>query len=177
MTFAIRTLSDPAAAAEPLRQAVAAIDANQALYDVRTMRAVWERDLQETRVLIQVMGVLAMIALGLAGLGVWGVAAQSVNQRTREIGVRVALGASARQVGAMIARQGLTPIVIGLGLGLIAGLSLARLMRSILFQVSPTDPLTVAGTLGLLFAVGAAATIGPALRAAHLDPHRALQHD
>ena len=176
-TLAVRTASSPAALSESLRQAVAAIDPDQALYDVQTMRAVWEQDLQGTRVIIQVMGVLAMIALGLAGLGVWGVAAQSVGQRTREIGVRVALGASATQVGAMIARQGLTPIAFGLIVGLIGGLGLAQLMRSILFQVSPTDPMTIAGTLVMLAAIGAIATIGPALRAARLDPLVALRND
>lgn len=177
ITFAVRTTSAPQDLATPLRRAMAALDPDQALYDVRTMRAVWEQDLQETRVLIRVIGALALVALGLAGLGVWGVAAQSVGQRTREIGVRVALGASAGQVAGMIARQGLMPLLLGLGLGLAVGLGLAQLMRSILFRVSPTDPVTVAATLVMLFAVGAAATVGPAVRAARLDPVTALRND
>jgi putative ABC transport system permease protein len=123
------------------------------------------------------MGVLAVIALGLAGLGVWGVVAQSVGQRTREIGVRMALGATTANVGAMIARQGLTPLAIGLAVGLLAGLSVARLMRSILFQVTPTDPATIVATLALLLAVGVAATLGPAIRAARLDPVTALRNE
>jgi predicted permease len=177
VTFAIRTVADPAALAEPLRRALTGLDADQALYDVRTMRGVWEQDLQGTRILIQVMGVLAVIALGLAGLGVWGVAAQSVGQRTREIGVRMALGATTANVGAMIARQGLMPLALGLAVGLLAGLSVARLMRSILFQVTPTDPATIAATLALLFGVGVAATLGPAIRAARLDPVTALRNE
>jgi putative ABC transport system permease protein len=177
VTFAIRTAADPAALAQPLRHAIASVDADQAVYDVRTMRGVWEQDLQGTRVLIQVMGVLAVIALGLAGLGVWGVVAQSVGQRTREIGVRMALGATTANVGAMIARQGLTPLAIGLAVGLLAGLSVARLMRSILFQVTPTDPATIVATLALLLAVGVAATLGPAIRAARLDPVTALRNE
>ena len=177
VTFAIRTAGDAAALAEPLRRAVASVDADQAVYDVRTMRRVWEQDLEGSRILIQVMGVLAIIALGLAGIGVWGVVAQSVGQRTREIGLRLALGATTADVGAMIARQGLAPLAIGLAVGLFAGLSVARLMRSILFQVTPTDPATVMATLALLLAVGAAATIGPAMRAARLDPVTALRNE
>jgi predicted permease len=174
-SIAVRTTSDPAHLAEPLRQAVASFDPNQPLYDVRTMVDVWQTDLQGSRILIQVMRTLALIALGLAGLGVWGVAAQSVGQRTREIGVRVALGANAAQVGRLIAWQGFVPIAVGLAIGLIAGLGLGRLMRSLLFQVTPTDSYTVAGTLALLALVGLAATIGPALRAARLDPLVALR--
>jgi putative ABC transport system permease protein len=177
VTFAIRTASEPAAMAEPMRRAVAATDPDQALYDVRTMRAVWEQDLQGSRVLVQVMAVLSIIALGLAGLGIWGVVAHTVGQRTREIGVRLALGATAGDVGIMIVRQGLRPLAVGLVAGLAAGLSIARLMRSILFQVTPTDPMTVITTMALLLVVGVVATIGPALRAARLDPVQALRND
>jgi ABC-type antimicrobial peptide transport system permease subunit len=175
MTLAIRTTAEPASMAAPLREAIASFDPDQALYDVRTMRAVWEADLQGTRTLIRVMGALALVALGLAGLGVWGVAAQSVGQRKREIGVRMALGASTQQVGTLIAKQGLMPIVIGLVTGLVSGLTLGTMMRSILFQVAPTDPTTIIATLLALGAVGVAATLGPALRAARLDPLQALR--
>ena len=166
---------DPASLGEPLRQAIASFDPDQPLYDVRTMAEVWEADLQGSRLLIRVMSALALIALGLAGLGVWGVAAQSVGQRTREIGVRVALGANASQVGRLIAWQGFLPVAVGLAIGLAAGLGLGRLMRSILFQVTPTDSVTVVGTLMLLAVVGLVATLGPALRAARLDPLVALR--
>ncbi len=175
VSIAIRTANDPARLADPLRQAIAAFDPDQPLYDVRTMVDLWAADLQGSRILIQVMSALALIALGLAGLGVWGVAAQAVGQRTREIGVRVALGASAAQVGRLIAWQGFVPIAIGLAIGLVVGLGLGRVMRSILFQVTPTDSLTLAGTLTLLALVGLAATLGPALRAARLDPLAALR--
>lgn len=175
MTLVLRTAGDAAALATPLRRAVSEIDRDQALYDVRTMEDVLEADLAGSRVLIEVFGAFALIALGLAGLGVWAVAAQSVGQRTREIGVRVALGATARHVARLMAMQGLMPIAIGLGLGLMAGLGVARVMRSILFQTSPTDPLTIAGTIAALAIVGCVATLGPALRAARLDPLAALR--
>jgi predicted permease len=177
MTLVVRTGSDPAGLTSALRAAVASFDSDQPLYDVRTMREVWEIDLQGSRTLIRVMGVLALVALGLAGIGVWGVAAQSVGQRTREIGVRVALGASASGVGAMVAMQGLLPVLVGLGTGLLSGLGLGHLMRSILFGVTPTDAVTVIGTLGALAVVAVIATLGPALRAARLDPVAALRAD
>jgi predicted permease len=177
MSLTLRTAGDPLTLAHPLRRVLAEHDPDQALYDVRTMRAIWEADLAGTRTLIRVMGALALIALGLAGLGVWGVAAQAVGQRTREIGLRVALGANAAQVGRLIAWQGLLPIAGGVVLGLAGGLALGRVMRSILFQVSPSDPVTLAMTLAALMVVGVAATLGPALRAARLDPVVALRTD
>jgi predicted permease len=177
MTIAVRTVSDPAGLAAGLRAEVAAFDPDQPLYDVQTMRAVWEADLQGTRTLIRMMAALAFVALGLAGLGVWGVASQAVGQRRREIGVRVAVGASAPRVGVMIAAQGLVPVGVGLVIGLATGLGLGQVMRSILFQVTPTDPLTILATLIVLAVVAAAATAGPAWRAARLDPVVALRAD
>ncbi len=175
MTIVVRTAADPAGMAAALRRAVVELDADQPLYDVRTMEQVLDADLGGSRVLIQVFAAFAAIALGLAGLGVWGVAAQSVGQRTREIGVRIALGATSPQVVALLARQGLAPMAVGLLAGLAAGLAVARLMRGILFQVSATDPLTLAGTVATLAAVGLLATFGPSLRAARLDPVTALR--
>ena len=175
MALTLRTAGDPVALADALRSALQSFDPNQALYDVRSMRQVWEADLATSRLLIQVMTALALVALFLAGLGVWGVAAQSVGQRAREIGVRVALGASPAQVGQMIAWQGLWPVGVGLIAGLAGGLGAGRLMRSMLFQVTPTDPWAVGGTLAALMVVGVAATLGPALRAARVDPLDALR--
>jgi len=175
MSIVMKTAGDPVAMAAPLRNAIASFDPDQALYDVRTMSAVFEADLAGTRVLIQVLGSFALIALGLAGLGVWGVSAQSVGQRTREIGVRVALGATATSVVGLMARQGLPPIAAGLTIGLGAGLMAARVIQSVLFRVSPTDLTTMLFTVGVLAAVASIATLGPALRAARLDPLAALR--
>jgi len=175
MTITLRTGGDAAALADPLRRAIASLDPDQPLYDVKTLLAVWQEDLQGSRMLIRIMSTLAAIALGLAGLGVWGVAAQAVGQRTREIGVRVALGSSGAQVARLIARQALMPIAGGLAVGVAGGLAAGRLVRSILFQVTPADPITLVATLAALAAVGAIATLGPALRAARLDPLVALR--
>jgi putative ABC transport system permease protein len=175
MTLVMRSASEAAALTPSLRRAIAELDRDQALYDVRTMQDVLAADLAGSRVLIEILTAFALIALGLAGLAVWAVAAQSVGQRTREIGVRVALGATARQVTRLMAMQAFVPIAIGLALGLIAGLGVARIMRSVLFQVSPNDPITIAVTIATLATVGLIATLGPALRAARLDPLAALR--
>jgi putative ABC transport system permease protein len=175
MSIVIKTAGDPADISASLRHVMAAFDSDQALYDVRTMKEVFEADLAQTRVLVQILGAFAAIALGLAGIGVWGVAAQAVGQRTREIGVRVALGATSNQVVRLMAIQGFVPIAAGLAVGLAAGLGVARVMRSVLFQVSPNDPQTIVATVALLALVGAVATLGPALRAARLDPLAALR--
>jgi putative ABC transport system permease protein len=175
MSLVLRTTGDPAAMTAPLRHAIAALDPDQALYDVRTMEEVVAADLAGSRVLVQILAAFAAIALGLAGIGVWGVAAQAVAQRTREIGVRIALGATSPQVVELMARQSVVPLLAGLGMGLAGGLAVARVMRSVLFQVSPTDVVTIATTVGVLAVVGALATLGPALRAARLDPLAALR--
>ena len=175
MSIVLRTTSDAARMAAPLRRALAEFDADQALYDVRTMEEVFAADLSDSRVLIQVLGAFAAIALGLAGIGVWSVAAQAVGQRTREVGVRVALGASSRQVVGLLAADAMVPVAAGVALGLAAGLAVARVMRTVLFQVSPTDPATIAATIVVLATVALVASLGPALRAARLDPLAALR--
>jgi putative ABC transport system permease protein len=177
VSFALRTASDPLTLAEPLQRAIADLDPDQALYDIRSMEQLWEQDLAGSRLLIQVFEVLAAIALGLAGIGIWGVASHSVGQRTREIGVRVALGATSAQVTRLIARQGLTPVAAGLAVGLLGGLGAGQLLRSVLFQTSPTDPVTLGFTVAVLGIVALIATLGPALRAARLDPLRALREN
>lgn len=177
VSFAIRTSRDPTAIAGALRQALRVFDPDQALYDVQTMEAVLAGDLEQSRFLIRIMEIFAAIALGLAGVGIWGVLAQAVGQRTREIGPRVALGATAREVIRMVVLQGLVPVGLGLIVGLALGLAAARVMRNVLFEVSPTDPTTLAVTCALLILVAVAAALGPAARAARLDPLVALRDE
>jgi putative ABC transport system permease protein len=177
MSLVLRTSREPTTLAAPLRQTIAAFDADQALYDVRTMRQVFDADLAGSRVLIGILAAFAAIALGLAAVGVWGVAGQAVGQRTREIGVRVALGATAPQVVRMMAWQAAVPIAAGLVIGLATGLALGRALRGMLFQVSPSDPVTIAGSIAVLATVSLVATLGPALRAARLDPLSALREN
>ena len=177
MTLTVRTANEPDAIAAALRRAIGEFDANQALYDVRTMEEVVEADYASSRLLIRIFGALAIIALGLAGIGVWGVAAHSVGQRTREIGLRVALGATRRQIARLVAWQGLLPVAGGLLIGVIGGIAVGQLLRSVLFQTSPTDLATIAITLIVLASVGVLATLGPALRATRVDPLVALREN
>jgi predicted permease len=177
MSLVVRTAGDPDAAAPALRRALAAFDPDQPLFDIRSMQAILDADLRGSVVIIQVVSAFAAAALGLAGLGIWGVVSHLMAQRTREIGVRVALGATTGHVLAMTARLGLPQVGLGLVTGLGLGLGAARLLRSVLFQVSPTDPLTLAITCCLLLTVAVAALAGPAWRAARVDPMVALRHE
>jgi putative ABC transport system permease protein len=177
MSLVVRTAGDPDAAAPSLRQAIAELDPDQPLFEVRSMQAILDADLRGSVVLIQVLNAFAALALGLAGIGIWGVVSQLVAQRTREIGVRVALGATTAQVLGMIVRLGLTQVLAGLVAGVAMGLGVARLLRSVLFQVTPGDPLTLALTCGVLLTVALAALAAPARRAAKVDPGVVLRNE
>lgn len=175
MSIVVRTSGEPDALADTLRRTMAELDPDQPLFDVQSMAAILDADLRQTVVLIQILNGLAVFALGLAALGIWGVVSQLLAERTREIGVRVALGATASQVVALVARLGLVPVALGLVFGLTAGLGVARVLRSLLFQVTPADPLTLLGTCVLLALAAAAALVEPIRRALRLDPVQALR--
>jgi ABC-type antimicrobial peptide transport system permease subunit len=177
MSLVIRTAGDPAQAGPVLRQAMAEVDPDQPLFDIKSMAAILEEDLRGSVVLIGVLNAFAAVALGLAGLGIWGVASELVAQRTREIGVRVALGATTWQVLAMMARMGVPQVALGLVAGLALGLGLGRVFRGMLFQVSPADALTIAVTCVTLAVVAVLALAGPARRAARVDPVVALRQE
>jgi ABC-type antimicrobial peptide transport system permease subunit len=177
MSLALRTSGDPTALAEPLRRTLAAYDADQPVYEVRSMEQLLDEDLRGSRVLIQILELFAAVALGLAGIGIWGVVAHSVGQRTREIGLRMALGATRAQVLRTVVGQGLMPVVLGLTAGIVAALMAGRLMQRILFQVSPQDPMTLGLTALALTTVSLIAMLGPGLRAARMDPLRALREE
>jgi predicted permease len=176
-TLIARTRGNPLDSLPAVRGEVAALDKNLPLYDVKTMRQHLGLALLPARLAGGVLGVFGLVALTLAAAGVYGVMAYSVAARTREIGIRMALGANARDVLRLVTRQGMTLVAIGMAIGLAAALALTQLLKSLLFGVSATDPLTFAVISLLLTAVASLACWIPARRATKVDPMVALRHD
>ena len=174
MGLVIRTASDPATFAATLRREVQALDQNQPVYNVRTMDDVVANSLGTRRVSMQLFAVFALAALLLAAIGIYGVMAYSVTQRTQEIGIRMALGAQRSDVLALVIRQGMRLTVIGVVVGVAGAFAVTRLMANLLFGVATTDPLTFVLIPLLLLFVAMVACYLPARRAARLDPTVAL---
>jgi len=175
--FAVHTAANPTALTPSLRSMLKEIDSNLPLSDVQTMDEIVSRSVAPRRFNMLLLTIFAAVALLLALVGVYGVLAYSVGQRTAEIGLRVALGATPRSVLALIVGQGMRPILIGIGVGLLGALALSRFVSSLLFNVKPIDPLTY-GIVALL--VAAAALLScyvPALRALRVDPVAALRQE
>src|SRR5476649_527504 len=174
MGLVIRTAGDPAAFATTLRREVQALDKDQPIYNVRTMDDVVANSLGTRRVSMQLFAVFACAALLLAAIGIYGVMAYTVTQRTQEIGIRMALGAQRSDVLGLVVRQGMTLAAIGVVAGLAGAFGLTRVMASLLFNVQPDDPATFLAISFLLIAVAFLACYLPARRAAKLDPMIAL---
>jgi putative ABC transport system permease protein len=174
MAMVIRTAGDPAAFATTFRREVQALDKDQPVYNVRTMDDVVMNSLGTRRVSMQLFAVFAAAALLLAAVGIYGVLAYSVTQRTQEIGIRMALGAQKSDVLALVIRQGMMLAMIGVVVGLVGAFVLTRLIASLLFGVAATDPLTFVAIPLLLLFVALVACYLPARRAARLDPKIAL---
>jgi macrolide transport system ATP-binding/permease protein len=174
-TLIARTQGDPLHLLPAVRGEVAALDKNLPLYDVKTMRQHLGLALLPARMAGSVLGVFGLVALALGAAGIYGVMAYSVAQRTREIGIRMALGANTRDVLRLVVRQGMTLVAIGMAIGLAAALALTQLLKSLLFGVSATDPLTFAVIASLLIFVALLACWIPARRATKVDPMIALR--
>jgi putative ABC transport system permease protein len=174
MGLVIRTAGDPSAFATTLRREVQAIDKDQPVYNVRTMDDVVANSLGTRRVSMQLFAVFACAALLLAAIGIYGVMAYSVTQRTHEIGLRMALGAQKSDVLGLVIRQGMTLTVIGVIVGLAGAFALTRVIGNLLYGVTATDPATFVAIPLLLLFVALLACYLPARRAARLDPIRAL---
>lgn len=160
-----------------LRESMRAIDPDQPLYDAKTMEQVIWEDLASNRIITGLFMALGLISLTLAAVGLYGLNAFLVGQRSREIGVRMALGASVQDVVRMVVSQGARLTAAGLAVGIGLGLLLGRAMSSILVDVSPTDPLTLVATVGVLGLAALLAHWVPARRAARVNPIDALRHD
>lgn len=173
----VRTAGYPLSVANAARQAVWAENPMQAVAQVQTMEEVVAGSMAQRRFYATALGVFAALALALAAVGIYGVMAYSVAQRTREIGIRMALGAQASNVLGLVLGQGMRMVLAGAALGLAGALALTRLMRRMLFGVEPTDLTTFAAVCALLLAVALLACAVPAMRAARVDPLVALREE
>ena len=177
LAIVVRTQSDPASLAGPVRDAIAEIDRTQPIYDLQTLDQLVAKSLDQRRFTLTLMLLFGVIALVLSAIGIYGVMAFAVTQRTQEIGIRMALGASAMDVLKMVVGSGMFLAAIGVVVGLIGAFALTRLMASLLFGVSPTDLMTFGlVTTGLLMVALLACYI-PARRATKVDPLVALRYE
>jgi putative ABC transport system permease protein len=176
-TAVIRSSVEPLSLAEPVRQAIWKVDADQPMWKIRTVEFLVNRSTADRKFLMALMGIFATLALLLTIIGLYGVISYLVNQRTQEIGIRMALGAQMRDIMRMVLKQGMVLVLSGVGLGLAAAWLLTRLMTTLLYQVSATDPLTFASISLLLIAVALVACYVPARRATRVDPLTALRYE
>jgi putative ABC transport system permease protein len=168
---------DAATAAAEVRRAAAAVDAAVPVLEVTALEAALADSIAPYRFNLFTFGLFAAVALLLASVGIYGTLAYSTSRRTQEIGVRLALGASRGDVVAMVIRQGMTVALVGTLAGLVFGVAVARVMRGLLYEVSPSDPHIFAAASAVLLLTGFAASLGPALRAASVRPLIALRHE
>src|SRR5215472_6904918 len=175
-TYEVRTSMSPQSMAPSLHTAVEAIDADLPLEDIRTQQEQIDASMQQERIIAALTASFGVLALVLACVGVYGVMAYSVAQRTSEIGIRIALGALPREVLAIVLREASWIGLVGIALGVGAALLLARMVKSLLYGLEPNDPLVLAASATLLALAGFAATWVPARRAAAVEPMEALRH-
>jgi predicted permease len=173
----VRTSTDPMTLLPAVRREVKALDPTLPIAEPKTLRDVQSDGLGDRRLPMQLMAAFAVLALTLAAVGVYGVMAYSVAARTREIGVRVALGAQPRSVFGMVLSQGLRAAVIGIAIGLVGAAALGKVLTSLLYGVKPNDALTFIGVAMVLFGVTITACLVPARRAVRVDPLEALRSE
>jgi macrolide transport system ATP-binding/permease protein len=171
----VRTQSDPAAVLPSVLSRVQALDSNLALTNASTIQNTLALGLWAPRMAAALFGLFGLLGMLLASIGIYGVMAYMVAQRTSEIGIRMALGAQSSDVLRLVVGQGMRLVLIGIVVGVTCSLGLSQLMRSLLFEISPTDPLTFLTTSGVLAAVALLAGCLPALRASRIDPVVALR--
>jgi putative ABC transport system permease protein len=177
MYLAVQTSAEPSTLAGSVRGVIRGMDPDLPVYRVSTMDRIVEDSLTQRRFAMFLLGIFAFVALALAIVGIYGVMSYMVAQRTNEIGIRMALGARVPDEMKLVIGQGMLPVIIGVGLGLAGAFIATRLMSSLLFGVSATDPVTFAGVSIVLASVALLACAIPARRAARVSPIDALRYE
>ena len=177
MTLVVRTNIDAASLARAVKSAVWSVDRNLPVSHVETLENIVGNATWQSRFSLLLIGMFSALALVLAMIGIYGVMAYDVAGRTHEIGIRMALGANRGSIASLIARQSLPIAILGIVCGLGAAAGLARLMRGMLYQIDPADPVTFAGVAALVLIVATLAALVPARRAMRVDPMIALRHE
>jgi putative ABC transport system permease protein len=177
MSVIVRTRSAPESMIDTLRAAIQKIDPDVPVYNIATIAQRMREDTAETRSYTLLLALFAALALALAAIGIYGVMAYAVTQRTHEIGIRLALGAQRNTVFRLVVGRGLGMVLVGVAAGLIGALALTRVLSGLLFEVAPTDPFVLAGTSLVLAAVALLGCYLPARRAMRVDPMVALRYE
>jgi putative ABC transport system permease protein len=177
MTIVARTNSDPGATAASLRAALVSMDQSLPVYAIKPMTEYLQDSLSRRRFSMVLLSAFSGVALVLAALGIYGVISYGVSQRTHEVGIRMALGAQRSDVLKLVVRQAMIVVLAGVGIGLLASWALTRIMKSLLFNVSVTDPLTFTVIAVLMILIALLASLIPAKRATKVDPLVALRHE
>jgi len=177
MTILARTLVPPETLAGAFRREVQALDAQVSVYGPVTLEERLRSNYWTSGLYGVLFAIFAAVALLIASVGLFAVIAQSVARRTREIGIRMAIGASRRDIRMLILRQGMLPVGIGLVIGVTGSLAVNRVLMSALVQVSPGDPVALAAASALLVLTAALGCLIPARRAARIDPMSAIRHE
>jgi putative ABC transport system permease protein len=177
ITLVVRTSGDPARLTPALSRALWSIDKDQAIQHTQTMHDSLGEWVAERRFVMTLLGSFAGLALMLAAAGIYGVLAYSVTQRTREIGIRMAVGANAADISKLVLREGVTMALAGVAAGIAGAVALTRLLSGLLFEVRATDPLTFGFGAFALMSIAVLASFVPAIRAAKLAPLEALREE
>jgi putative ABC transport system permease protein len=177
MSIVIRSTVDPASLVASVRNAVPEIDKTVPITEIEPMERLVTESVMQPRFNMVLLGMFGGLALLLSAAGIYGVTAYTVTQRTHELGIRLALGAQLRDVLRLILKQGLAMILLGLAIGLVAAFALTRLLKTLVFGVSTTDPLTFIAITSLLAGVALLACYVPARRATKVDPLVALRYE
>jgi putative ABC transport system permease protein len=173
----LRTAADPGALSEAIRREIQAVDPTIPVFGIQTMDEVVAKSMAARRFALEILGIFAIVAFLLACVGIYGVMAYAISQRTGEIGLRMALGARRGDILRVVLNEAALVVIAGVGAGLLGSLLLTRFLQTLLFDIKPTDPLTFGVLTILLAGVALLASFIPARRASRIDPLVALRHE